>query len=216
MPNGWSQKLDCMSNLHLNRNGKSASAKNSLYAKLCSIKNAGWILGRALCVLMLLSAPFEKAFSGPNEIPLLDEPRVLPNIEFLDESNNIVSLDKWSGKVVVLNIWATWCTPCRIEMPTLDRLQDKLGGDRFEVVALSIDEAGLEVVKRFFEEIEVKHLEIYIDPTYKAANQLKALGLPATLLIDPKGQELGRLVGPAEWDSPEMIAFFEGIIAAQF
>ncbi len=203
--------LDCW-----NRNLGRTPKKYLPYKIFCDTKNIGWIIGRVILVMMLLAVPFEKAFSGPNKIPLLDQPRVLPNIEFFDESNNTVSLDKWSGKIIVLNIWATWCTPCRIEMPTLDRLQKNLGSDRFEVVALSIDEAGLEVVKRFFEEIEVKHLEIYIDPEYKAANQLKALGLPATLLIDPKGQELGRLVGPAEWDSPEMIAFFEEIITAHF
>ena len=101
-------------------------------------------------------------------------------------------------------------------MPTLDRLQGKLRSDQFEVVALSIDEAGLVVVKEFFDEIDVENLDIYIDPTYQSAGKLGALGLPATLLIDPMGQELGRWIGPAEWDTPEMLAFFERIKSEQF
>ncbi len=166
--------------------------------------------------LSLVFVNGERAYSGPNEIFLLDEPRALPDIEFFDESKNPVSLKKWLGKVVVLNIWATWCAPCRIEMPTLDRLQEKLGSDQFEVVALSIDEAGVGVVRKFFDEINIEKLDIYIDSTYKSANQLQVLALPATILIDPKGQELGRLVGPAEWDTPEMISFFESIISGQY
>ena len=172
----------------------------------------------SILVLNMAVVPLggEKAYSATNEIPLLDEPRALPDIEFFDESNNPVSLDNWLGKVVLLNIWATWCGPCRTEMPTLDRLQEKLGSDQFEVVALSIDEAGLGVVKKFFEQINVKNLDIYIDPTYQSAGKLQALGLPATILIDPKGQELGRLVGPAEWDTPELISFFKRVVSEQF
>ena len=132
-------------------------------------------------------------------------------LEFIKSIQN-----EFKGKALIVDIWATWCEPCRTEMPTLDRLQGKLGGERFEVVALSIDEAGLGVVKQFFEEIDVKNLGLYIDSTYKAVEQLSVLGLPATILIDINGQELGRLIGPAEWDTPEMIAFFEEIIASQF
>jgi len=182
---------------------------------VCSFLTLRSIARQLFLVLALVIAPAGNAFSGPTSIPLLDEPRVLPKISFSDQSNNTVTLDKWAGKVVVLNIWATWCAPCRIEMPMLDNLQKKLGGDRFEVVALSIDEAGLSVVERFYEDIGIENLEIYIDPTYTAASDLKAIGLPTTILIDTQGRELGRLVGPAEWDTPEFIAFFEAVVATQ-
>mgnify|MGYP003661775318 FL=1 len=100
-------------------------------------------------------------------------------------------------------------------MPTLDRLQAHLGGDRFEVVALSIDRAGVSVVAEFFEEIGIEHLRTFIDDSGKAARDLKVFGLPATLLIGRDGRELGRLVGPAEWDTPEMIALLKTVIGNQ-
>ena len=150
---------------------------------------------------------------GPNAIPQHDTPLPLPAISFADEHGNPLTLDRWRGKLVLLNVWATWCAPCRHEMPTLDRLQATLGSERFEVVALSIDRAGGGVVRRFFDEIGIRHLGIFIDETMKALRDLKIFGLPGTLLIGPDGRELGRLIGPAEWDTPEMVAFFEGVIA---
>lgn len=150
---------------------------------------------------------------GPNAVPLHDTPLPLPAISFADENGNALTLDRWRGKVVLLNVWATWCAPCRHEMPTLDRLQATLGSERFEVVALSIDRAGVRVVRRFFDEIGIQHLGIFVDTTMKASRDLRILGLPGTLLIGPNGRELGRLIGPAEWDTPEMVAFFEGVIA---
>ena len=121
-------------------------------------------------------------------------------------------MESFQGKVLLLNIWATWCVPCREEMPTLDALEDKLGSDKFEVVALSIDRAGVPAVRRFFDEIGVKHLNMYVDKTMLSATALRTVGLPTTLLINAKGEELGRLVGPAEWDDPEMVSFLEGFI----
>ena len=212
---GWTLKPWCKSVFFICRNKQSTAAKR-IHTKPPVSAGIKLIIVQILCVLTMLTGPMGFAFAGPSEIPLLEEPAVLPKIEFFDESNKIVTLEKWSGKVVVLNIWATWCEPCRTEMPTLDRLQGKLGSDRFEVVALSIDEAGLGVVKQFFEEISVKNLGMFIESNYKAITQLNVVGLPATILIDPNGHELGRLVGAAEWDTPEMIAFFKKIIVSQF
>ena len=155
------------------------------------------------------------ANAGRTDIPLLAKPKKLAEVVFYDVANNPVKLDKWQGKVVVLNVWATWCPPCVKEMPTLDRLQKRLGGDFFQVVVLSVDEAGIKAVRKFFDETKVKNLDIYMDPNFKAAGALNAIGLPTTILIDMKGQELGRLVGDAEWDTPKMIAFFKRIISEQ-
>ena len=136
-------------------------------------------------------------------------PRGLPRVQFRDADGRITSLADFRGKVVLLNIWATWCVPCRVEMPTLDRLQAELGGEKFEVLALSIDRAGLEKVRDFYDDIGLRHLSIYIDSSAKATRQLRAFGLPTTLLIDREGREIGRLIGPSEWDSPEMIDFIQ-------
>ncbi len=160
---------------------------------------AGLGLGTA-AALAVAQEPLQK-------FALHDAPKAVPEIEFQDGDGKVRSLADFRGKVVLLNIWATWCGPCRREMPTLDRLQSKLGGTDFEVVALSIDRAGVDVVTKFYSEVGVVHLTRYVDSSGKAALQLSTVGLPTTLLIDREGREIGRLVGPAEWDTPKMVAF---------
>lgn len=128
------------------------------------------------------------------------EPEVLPEIKFQDADGRERSLTDWRGKVVLLNLWATWCLPCRKEMPALDRLQASLGSDQFQVVAISVDRTGLAGAKKFLEETKTPNLAVYADPTARLASSLRAAGLPATLLIDKEGREIGRLLGPAEWD----------------
>lgn len=125
----------------------------------------------------------------------------LADVSFEDEAGGKKSLSDFKGKAVLLNLWATWCLPCRHEMPSLDRLQKEMGSDQFEVVALSLDRAGREAARKFFDEINVQNLKLYIDPTMKAGNGLRAVGMPTTILIGKDGKELGRLPGPAEWDS---------------
>jgi thiol-disulfide isomerase/thioredoxin len=136
----------------------------------------------------------------------------VPALDFKDGEGNPVALTDFRGKVVLLNIWATWCAPCREEMPALDRLQAELGGPEMDVVALSIDQSGVEAVKGFYKEIGLEHLGIYIDKTGQAGAKLVAIGIPTTLLIDREGRELGRRVGAAEWDSPEMVSFLRDVI----
>jgi thiol-disulfide isomerase/thioredoxin len=143
---------------------------------------------------------------------LWETARAVPALAFQGGDGQPLSLDDFRGKVVVLNIWATWCPPCREEMPTLDNLQAKLGGPDLEVLTLSIDQAGSKVVRKFFEEIGIKHLRLYIDPTAQTLNILNVPGIPTTLLIDRQGRELGRLVGATEWDSPKMVQFLQGVV----
>jgi thiol-disulfide isomerase/thioredoxin len=127
----------------------------------------------------------------------------LSDILFLDGAGSQRSLKDWHGKVVLLNLWATWCAPCRKEMPALDRLQVALGSDQFEVVALSVDRTGLDGAKKFLDQINVQSLKLYADPAARIGSQLRVAGLPATLLLDREGREIGRLTGPAEWDSAD-------------
>jgi thiol-disulfide isomerase/thioredoxin len=130
-------------------------------------------------------------------------PRPIAEIDFEDSAARKHTLAEFRGKVVLLNVWATWCAPCREEMPALDRLQQKLGGPRFEVLALSVDAGGAAAVKRFYEEIGVRSLAIYVDPAMRATGSLGLLGIPTTLLVDRDGREIGRRAGPAEWDGPD-------------
>lgn len=139
-------------------------------------------------------------------------PRRLPEISFIDEVGGNLTLADFAGRVVLLNVWATWCVPCREEMPTLDNLQNRLGGDEFHVLALSIDRGGLSVVRRFYDEIGIRHLGIYLSEGMRAMRELSVIGLPTTLLIDHSGREVARLVGPAEWASDAAIAQFQSTI----
>ena len=130
-------------------------------------------------------------------------PAPLPDVQFVNAEGKPVTLKDWSGKVVLLNLWATWCAPCRAEMPALDRLQAALGSDKFEVVALAVDKSGLEGARKFLDETKAQKLKLYADPTARQGNELKVIGMPTSILIDAQGREIGRLIGPAEWDSPE-------------
>jgi thiol-disulfide isomerase/thioredoxin len=151
--------------------------------------------------------------SGPGSNPLSKghmaafvfrkAPEAIPEATFQDATGKERTLADWRGKVVLLNLWATWCLPCRKEMPSLDRLQKALGSDKFEVVAVSVDRKGLDASRKFLEETEVKSLGLYVDPATRMTSTFKVVGLPATLLINAEGREIGRLLGPAEWDSEE-------------
>ena len=142
------------------------------------------------------------------------KPLDLPEISFADAEGAAKSLSEWRGKVVLVNIWATWCVPCREEMPTLDKLQAALGGKDFQVVAVNIDRGGIDKPKSFLAETGAAHLTLYTDPSGKLFSALKGVGMPTTLLLDRKGHEIGRLVGPADWDSPEALALIKAAIAA--
>jgi thiol-disulfide isomerase/thioredoxin len=142
------------------------------------------------------------------------KPLDLPEISFANAEGAAKSLSEWRGKVVLLNIWATWCVPCREEMPTLDKLEAELGGMDFQVVAVNIDRGGIDKPKSFLVETGATHLTLYTDPSGKLFGALKAVGMPTTLLIDREGHEIGRLVGPADWGSPEGLALIKAAIAA--
>ncbi|SHF77818.1 Thiol-disulfide isomerase or thioredoxin [Loktanella atrilutea] len=152
------------------------------------------------------------AAAGPQGFAVHDEPQEVANVRFVTEDGTRMDMADFQGKVILLNVWATWCVPCREEMPTLDALQASLGSDHFEVVPLSVDRAGVPPVRRFYDEIGVTHLGMYVDKTMLSATALRTVGLPTTILIDAKGKELGRLVGPADWDDPEMVNFLKGYI----
>lgn len=146
-------------------------------------------------------------------VPLHDTPRAMQSPPFVDGEGRALTLTDFRGRVVLLNVWATWCAPCREEMPTLDALQARLGGPDFHVLPLSIDRAGLEPVRRFYEEVGIRHLGLYLAEDVRAMLALAVAGLPTTVLIDRAGREHGRLAGPADWDGPEAIAQIQSLIS---
>jgi thiol-disulfide isomerase/thioredoxin len=143
--------------------------------------------------------------------------RPLPTFSVTDgDGREVRALDDLRGRFVLLNLWATWCVPCRKEMPTLDRLQQQLGGSDFEVVALSVDKGGAEAVRRFYGANGIQRLSVRVAADSKELlAALGVYGVPTTLLIDRHSSEIARLVGSANWDSNEMIDFLKGKIAPQ-
>jgi thiol-disulfide isomerase/thioredoxin len=132
---------------------------------------------------------------------------------FLENGDTRRTLADLKGRGVVLNFWATWCAPCVREMPALDRLQAEAGGD-FHVLALSSDRGGAPVVEKFYAKTGIKNLANLIDEKRRVLKALKVRGLPTTVLIDPAGKEVGRILGAAEWDAPETVAFLRACIGA--
>lgn len=130
-------------------------------------------------------------------------PQPVPELEFQNGEGKAVRLSDFRGKLVLLNLWATWCVPCREEMPALNALEGAMGGERFQVLALSVDKDGLELARAFLKEVKADRLALYNDPQSRANFLMKGYGLPTTVLIAPDGMELGRIVGPAEWNTPE-------------
>ncbi len=138
-----------------------------------------------------------------------EEPKKLPDLAFLGPDGERKTLADFRGRTVLVNLWATWCAPCRHEMPALDKLQATLGGHHFEVVAINIDTRNPDKPKAWLKETGVERLAYYADPEAKVFQDLKrvgkAVGMPTTLLVDPQGCELAIINGPAEWASEDAL-----------
>lgn len=170
------------------------------------------VAARALPVLLLAVVLLAPRAAPAVEIAPEEAREPLPDIEFLDMEDKPARLSDFRGRVVVLNLWATWCAPCREEMPSLDRLQQAFAEEPVTVLALSVDRAGPERVRQFLEEIGVRHLAVYRDPKMRATRALRVPGLPATILVDRLGREVGRHLGIAEWDSDGVQAAIRGLL----
>ncbi len=129
-----------------------------------------------------------------------------PDVTVLSKADGPVTLDQFKGKFVVLNFWATWCGPCIRELPSLERLNTELGGDKAQVVLISQDRGGFKQTDRFLKKLKVDFPDNFIDERLKFSRAIGVVSLPTTILIGPDGKEVGRLVGSAEWDSPEALA----------
>ena len=160
----------------------------------------GWWYGSSAS-----GAPEFRGSLGPFQTQA--KPAPMPALSFVDAEGKARSLDEFKGKIVLLNLWATWCGPCVEEMSSLDRLQARLAGEGFTVVALAMDKQGKPLVEPFLSKLGVKNLAMYLDTSGNATRALKARGLPTTFLIDREGREIGRLEGAASWDSDAAAAF---------
>jgi thiol-disulfide isomerase/thioredoxin len=155
--------------------------------------------------------------AAPSAVPIgrfqpTDPPRPAPGLTVIDGEGRRMDLADFRGKAVLLNLWATWCGPCVKEMPALDRLQSTMGGRDFEVVAVSQDRGGRNIVAPFFEKEKLSALPMYLDPQGGAMAAFKPRGLPTSILIDRNGDEIGRVEGDAHWDGEEAAGMIRRLI----
>jgi thiol-disulfide isomerase/thioredoxin len=143
-------------------------------------------------------------------------PLRLPDLAFEDADGKPRKLSDWRGKTVLVNLWATWCVPCRKEMPALDSLQTKLGGKDFEVVAINIDTRDAEKPKNFLKDGNLTRLSYFSDQKAKVFQDLKnigkALGMPTSVLVDAQGCEIANIAGPAEWASDDAVKLIKAAV----
>jgi thiol-disulfide isomerase/thioredoxin len=150
-------------------------------------------------------------------LTMASTPLKLPDLAFEDAAGKPKKLSDWRGKTVLLNLWATWCVPCRKEMPALDGLQAKLAGPNFQVVAINIDTRDPEKPRKFLADAGLTRLSYYTDEKAEVFQELKsigrALGMPTSVLVDPNGCEIGTIAGPAEWNSNDAIKLITAALA---
>jgi thiol-disulfide isomerase/thioredoxin len=143
------------------------------------------------------------------------EPRPVSETAFETAEGAPLSLADYRGKHLVVNFWATWCAPCRKEMPQLSELQAEFGGDAFEVVTIATGRNAVPAMRRFFEEIGVDNLPLHRDPRQALAREMGVFGLPITVILDPEGREIARLQGDADWASESAKAIVAELVGAE-
>ena len=178
---------------------------------------------RSLALYTSLLIAANAAVAGPVDwqaardagLPKLVESEVapVPEVEFTDLEGDTHRLSDWKGKVVLLNFWATWCAPCREEMPALDALQKARGGDRFAVLTVASGRNTEAAITRFFAEAGVSALPTLTDPQMALARSMGVLAMPVTVLIDAEGREVARMTGDADWSSPAALALIDAMLA---
>jgi len=142
-----------------------------------------------------------------------DNETEVPNIPFQLATGSETTLDAYKGRGLVVNFWATWCAPCVREMPQLDRLSAFVRENGIDVLTISEDREGLIAAPKFYKAHDLRDLPVLADPRGKLMRAFKAQGLPLTILINALGHEVGRVIGPAEWDSPEIVEFVRSCLS---
>ena len=155
------------------------------------------------------------AAAGPPAGPAAAVRADVSKLCFQDAGLRRTCVAEWRGRVLLLKLWASWCMPCRSELPMFDGLKARLGSAEFDVVALSVDRAGLPAVHRAFAQLGIRNLTAYVDAQVTATEDLGARGIPTTLLIDRHGREIARTTGPVDWGRPEQLLAIQRALAEQ-
>jgi thiol-disulfide isomerase/thioredoxin len=176
---------------------------------LAALAVGGWLVFRDSPASSL---PRTLATGAMANFTFSDAPKPVPPVSFTVAGGAAADLAQFRGKVVLVNLWATWCAPCRAEMPAIDRLAAELGGSDFQVVALAEDRGGWDKARAYLDEVGASHVTLLLDQTMQSGRDWGARGLPITLLLDRTGREVGRMIGPADWESADAKALIRGLI----
>ncbi len=173
--------------------------------------------GLALAVLyVILSAPVH-APKPPDSLPrlvLAKSPQSVPLVAFSDGAGRRHALSEFKGRVVLLNLWAPWCAPCVRELPALAMLSRSLPAEKLRVIAVDVGRGGPEDARRFLSEHHASALAVYVDSDIALVRAFGAYGLPLSVIIDAKGREIARSIGPGEWDAPDAVAYMRRLAVA--
>lgn len=174
---------------------------------------------RILAILLILSGLFiadcvkaDEPPKPPQGFELFPAAQPLGDLRFLDAQGKTVPLSDFKGRMVLLNLWATWCPSCRLEMPSLEKLQHELGPEGLIVLPVSVDEKGFRVVPPYYRESNIRDLPMFFDPAFSLMKQLQVPGVPVSILISRDGWEMGRLQGSRDWSTPDMLIFLRRLL----
>ncbi len=189
-----------------------------LYAALGSVANpaaAGPAADPASSPAAAIARAVELREGDMKKLVFHAEPRAVSGAEFTDPQGGSHRLADYAGQVVLVNFWATWCAPCRKEMPTLEALQEALGGEDFRVLTIATGRNTPAAIDRFFAEAGVENLPVLLDPRSTLAREMAVFGLPTTVLLDRDGREIARLTGDADWASDSALAVLGAVVGME-
>jgi len=157
--------------------------------------------------IYLITINFSFAFEKPDlkNLVLIKNPKIYDDLIFMDKNQKNVNLDDFKGKLIILNFWATWCAPCKEEMPSLDDLQSNTKLNNLKIFPINIGQEDISKSESFFKELNIKNLDIYIDPPVTLAKKLSLRGVPTTILFNKKGKEFARIIGSIDFNDKELI-----------
>tara|TARA_Y100001958_G_C21228495_1_gene553982 strand:+ start:1407 stop:1916 length:510 start_codon:yes stop_codon:yes gene_type:complete len=155
--------------------------------------------------IFLITNTFAKEIDGIKNLIIIENPKKLTDFTFLDEKNNQFSLKDFEGKLILLNFWATWCAPCKKEMPSLDILQNKKNLNNLKIFPINVGQDNLEKTLNFFEDLNIKNLKPYFDSPVTLAKKFQLRGIPTSILINKNGEEFARIVGSINFEDKKFI-----------
>ena len=196
----------------LTGNLKSETDSANIYSHKGEIEKSGLLSLYSSPTVLANSASLPYLVNQMKTFKLTTITSARPDISWKDTNDNNVTLELFDGKVVLLNFWASWCLPCIRELPSINRLQAKLGGDKFTVIALNIDRGGKPIANRFRRKLKLDKLDLHIDQKNTVARLLKIKVLPTTIVFDSKGREVGKMEAAAEWDTKEALSLIQYFI----